>query len=60
MQSVMLIRCQSCRSVFSLAAGLAKHCPCQLMLCEVVTSCLVSQFVSASCSNLPNTLCEKG
>lgn len=45
---------------FGLAAGLAKRCPCQLLLCEVVTSCLVSRFGSVSPPQiLPDFLREK-
>lgn len=41
----------------ALAAHRAGCCPCQLWLCEVVTSCLVSHFVSESPSTLPKSLC---
>lgn len=45
---------------FGLAAGLAKCCPCQPLLCEVAKSCLVSPFGPASIPPImPNSLHEK-
>jgi len=44
---------------FGLAAGLAKSRACQLLLSEVVTSCLMSWFASHSSQIWPNSQWEE-